>query len=38
VQLGNEPLGTTPGEAAARIKREFPRYQSAIKAANIRAD
>ncbi len=38
VQLGNEPLGTTPDEAAARIKREFPRYQSVIKAANIRAD
>jgi tripartite-type tricarboxylate transporter receptor subunit TctC len=38
VQLGNEPLGTTPDEAAARIKREFPRYQSAIKTANIRAD
>jgi tripartite-type tricarboxylate transporter receptor subunit TctC len=38
VQLGNQPLGTTPDEAAARIKREFPRYQSAIKAANIRAD
>ena len=38
VQLGNEPLGTTPDEAAARIKREFPRYQSAIKAANIHAD
>ena len=38
VQLGNEPLGTTPEEATARIKREFPRYQSAIKAANIHAD
>jgi tripartite-type tricarboxylate transporter receptor subunit TctC len=38
VQLGNEPLGTTPEEAAARIKREFPRYAAAIKAANIRAD
>ena len=38
VQLGNEPLGTTPDEAAARIKREFPRYERAIKAANIRAD
>jgi tripartite-type tricarboxylate transporter receptor subunit TctC len=38
VQLGNEPLGTTPDEAAARIKREFPRYAAAIKAANIRAD
>jgi tripartite-type tricarboxylate transporter receptor subunit TctC len=38
MQLGNEPLGTTPEEAAARIKREFPRYASAIKAANIKAD
>jgi tripartite-type tricarboxylate transporter receptor subunit TctC len=38
VQLGNEPLGTTPEEAAARIKREFPRYAAAIKAANIRSD
>jgi tripartite-type tricarboxylate transporter receptor subunit TctC len=38
VQLGNEPLGTTPEEAAERIKREFPRFQSAIRAANIRAD
>jgi tripartite-type tricarboxylate transporter receptor subunit TctC len=38
VQLGNEPLGTTPEEAAARIKREFPRYATAIKAANIKAD
>jgi tripartite-type tricarboxylate transporter receptor subunit TctC len=38
VQLGNEPLGTTPEEAAARIKREFPRYAAAIKAANIRTD
>ncbi len=38
VQLGNEPLGTTPEEAAARIKREFPKYAAAIKAANIKAD
>jgi tripartite-type tricarboxylate transporter receptor subunit TctC len=38
VQLGNESLGTTPEEAAARIKREFPRYAAAIKAANIRTD
>jgi tripartite-type tricarboxylate transporter receptor subunit TctC len=38
VQLGNEPLGTTPDEAAARIKREFPRYAAAIKAANIKAE
>ncbi|HUQ74070.1 MAG TPA: tripartite tricarboxylate transporter substrate binding protein [Burkholderiales bacterium] len=38
VQLGNEPLGTTPEEAAARIKREFPRYAAAIKAANIKAE
>jgi tripartite-type tricarboxylate transporter receptor subunit TctC len=38
VQLGNEPLGSTPDEAAARIRREFPRYATAIKAANIKAD
>jgi len=38
VQLGNEPLGTTPEEAAARIKREFPKYAAAIKAANIKAE
>ena len=38
VSLGNEPLGTTPEEAAARIKRESPRYSAAIKQANIRAE
>ncbi|HEY1288454.1 MAG TPA: tripartite tricarboxylate transporter substrate binding protein [Burkholderiales bacterium] len=38
VQLGNEPLGTTPEEATARIKREFPKYAAAIRAANIKAD
>ena len=38
VQLGNTPLGTTPEEAAARIKREHPRYSAAIKAASIKAD
>ena len=38
VQLGNEPLGTSPEEAAARIKREFPRFAAAIKAAHIKAD
>jgi tripartite-type tricarboxylate transporter receptor subunit TctC len=38
VALGNQPLGTTPEEAAARIKREFPRYSAAIKQANIRPD
>jgi len=38
IQLGNEPLGTTPEEAAARIKREFPRFAAAIKAAHIKAD
>jgi tripartite-type tricarboxylate transporter receptor subunit TctC len=38
VQLGNVPLGTSPEEAAARIKHEFPRYAAAIKAANIKAD
>ena len=38
VSLGNEPLGTTPDEAAARIKRESPRYGAAIKQANIRAE
>ena len=38
VSLGNEPLGTTPEEAAARIKREVPRFAAAIKQANIRPD
>jgi tripartite-type tricarboxylate transporter receptor subunit TctC len=38
VALGNEPLGTSPEEAAARIQREFPRYAAAIKQANIRAE
>lgn len=38
VALGNEPLGTSPAEAAARIRSEFPRYAAAIKQANIRAD
>ena len=38
VSLGNTPLGTTPDEAAARIKREFPRYSAAIKQANIRPE
>jgi tripartite-type tricarboxylate transporter receptor subunit TctC len=38
VSLGNEPLGTTPEEATARIKREFPRYSTAIKQANIRPE
>ena len=38
VQLGNEPLGTTSEEAVARIKREFPRYATAIKQANIKPD
>jgi tripartite-type tricarboxylate transporter receptor subunit TctC len=37
-QLGAKPLGTTPDEAAARIKRETPRYAAAIKKANIRSD
>lgn len=36
--LGNEPLGTTPEEAAARIQREFPRFAAVIKKANIRAE
>jgi tripartite-type tricarboxylate transporter receptor subunit TctC len=35
-QLGSDALGSTPEEAAARIKREFPRYAQAIKKANIR--
>jgi len=37
-QLGVHPVGTTPDEAAARIKREVPRYSAAIKQANIRPD
>jgi tripartite-type tricarboxylate transporter receptor subunit TctC len=37
-QLGAREVGTTPDEAAARIKREAPRYAAAIKKANIRSD
>jgi tripartite-type tricarboxylate transporter receptor subunit TctC len=37
-QLGARELGTTPDEAAARIKREAPRVATAIKKANIRSD
>jgi tripartite-type tricarboxylate transporter receptor subunit TctC len=36
--LGSEPLGTTPEEAAARIKREVPRFAEVIKQANIRPE
>ena len=35
-QLGSDAVGSSPEEAAARIKREFPRYAEAIKKANIR--
>ena len=35
-QLGAQPVGTTPEEAAARIRREEPRFSAAIKKANIR--
>ena len=34
-QLGAQTVGTTPEEAAARIKREVPKFSAAIKAANI---
>jgi tripartite-type tricarboxylate transporter receptor subunit TctC len=37
-QLGAHPVGTTPDEAVARIKRETPRYATAIKKANIRSE
>jgi tripartite-type tricarboxylate transporter receptor subunit TctC len=36
-QLGVHPVGTTPEEAVARIQREVPRYNAAIRQANIRA-
>ena len=36
-QLGSDAVGSTPEQAAERIKREFPRYAEAIKKANIRA-
>jgi tripartite-type tricarboxylate transporter receptor subunit TctC len=36
--LGSEPLGSTPEEAAARIKREVPRFAAVIKQANIRPE
>lgn len=34
-QLGAQSVGTTPEEAAARIRREVPKFSAAIKAANI---
>lgn len=37
-QIGVQPVGSTPEEAAARIQRETPRYAEAIRQANIRAD
>jgi tripartite-type tricarboxylate transporter receptor subunit TctC len=37
-QLGVQPLGTTPEEAAARIRREVPRYREAITSAGIKAN
>lgn len=36
--IGNDPLGTSPEEAAARIKQESARYSAVIKQANIRAE
>ena len=36
--LGIETVGSTPGEALARIQRESARYEKVIRAANIRAD
>ena len=36
--LGNDPLGTTPEEAAARIKREVPKFSAVVKQANIRPE
>ncbi len=36
--IGNDPLGTTPEEAAARIKQESARYSVVIKQANIRSE
>ena len=36
--MGSEPVGTTPDEAAARIRREIARYTPVIKQAGIRAE
>ncbi len=36
--IGNDPLGTSPEEAAARIKQEAARYSAVIKQSNIRAE
>ncbi|MFN0303388.1 MAG: Bug family tripartite tricarboxylate transporter substrate binding protein [Burkholderiales bacterium] len=36
--IGNDPLGTTPEEAATRIKQESARYSAVIKQANIRSE
>jgi tripartite-type tricarboxylate transporter receptor subunit TctC len=36
--VGIEPVGSTPDEALARMRRESTRYEKVIRAANIRAD
>lgn len=36
--IGNDPLGTTPDETAARIQQEASRYSVVIKQSNIRAE
>lgn len=36
--IGNDPIGSTPDDAAARIKQESARYSAVIKQANIRAE
>jgi tripartite-type tricarboxylate transporter receptor subunit TctC len=38
LQFGSTPVGSSADEAAERIKREFPRYAGAIKAAGIRPE
>jgi tripartite-type tricarboxylate transporter receptor subunit TctC len=36
--LGFEPVGNSPDEFAAQIKRELPKWAKVVKAANIKAE
>jgi hypothetical protein len=37
-KVGAEPLGNTPPEAAAYVKREFDKWAKVVKDARLRAD
>jgi tripartite-type tricarboxylate transporter receptor subunit TctC len=36
--MGFEPVGNSPDEFAAQIKRELPKWAQVVKAANIKAE